>query len=264
MYNLKFKKNNFFIKKKKMTVIFKYLQSIFLLAGLVTKISCGFFSVSDNPLEESHKQTNYQFKNKLRQTEYYDSKKNKADGTITLTPKSGEWEGSVLFLHDIGDKAEKYYEMFIDDDSPFPKNYKIILPQAKRKFYELYRYLPLETWMNINDKEIPYENTMEDSAVRLGKVIDDEVSYYKERFGEESAKGRVVCAGHGIGCIMTYYLGLTYPKPEYQKAIIGFSGEFLSTPVFDRLKYPDYHEGENFKLPMLLIHGVKDRIIPMF
>ena len=198
---------------------------------------------------------------KLKQTEFYDANYEDDNETIVLIPKSATQERTVLWLHGLGDKTKDHYEIFLDDTSPFPTNYKFILPQAEKKCMQCLFYWPMTAWHNISSKDIPDEKDMKNSAKRLGTIIDEEVSYYKEKYGEEGAKGKIIIAGQSMGCIMGYYLGLTYPRPEYQKAIVGFSGPFLTCPVFNRLEYPDYHEGENFKLPMLYVVGTKDWLI---
>lgn len=200
---------------------------------------------------------------KIRQNKLYDANYNEDNGTITLTPKSGEWERTVLFLHGLGDKTSEIYEIFINENSPFPTNYKIILPQAKKINFKACYYFPFTAWTNIGFDGIPYEDDMKNTAKLLGAIIDQEAAYYKEKYGPQGAKGRIISSGHSLGCIMCYHLALTYPKPEYQKAIIGFSGPLLSTPVFDRVKYPNHHEGENYKLPMLLMHGTEDELVSM-
>lgn len=187
----------------------------------------------------------------IQESSIYNIDQDKVTGTLTLTPKSGEWVRTVLFLHGLGDSTLDYYKFFLNEEkSPFPANYKVIMPQAESRYFTLMAGFPRTAWFNFNfHYSYPCEDQMQECATKMWEIIDKEVEYYTEKHGKEGAKERIICSGHSLGMMMSYYLGLTYPRPEYLAAIVGFSGEFIKTTVFDRIAHPDFVEGKNFDLP---------------
>lgn len=269
----------------KISISFKYFQFNLLLATLITNIS-GFEINLDQYIKKAQEYYNEKYELafdymetllekkqeklpfKYIESEYYIPQYNEKLNLITLNPIAGYPDKSVIFLHGITNNATDIYEKFADGNHPFPKNYKIIIPQADIKFkkYNWAKKLehpPKKIWLNVNNDQKPNMNDLMHSYHRIENIIDKEVEHYASTYKEDDGShGRIICSGHGIGCFLSYFTGLIYPEHEIQKSIIGFSGEFLNMPIFDRVESQYYHENENWDLNMFLVHGTQDNVIP--
>lgn len=178
--------------------------------------------------------------------------------TVILTPKTGNYETAVIFLHGVGSYGQQWEKKFCNDaTSFFPMEYKIVLPTAE--LISVYSGKQnLTSWYTFDEDGKGDMESVKSAAKFVEKLIHKELDVFKAKFPVNSEKFRIILSGHSLGCELAFYVGLTYEFPKVIKAIIGHSGCLhIDNPILTKCGV----ENENQKIPMLAIHGTADNIV---
>jgi len=172
------------------------------------------------------------------------------DHALVLDPPGGSHEGTVIWLHSLGDKFESVKHLW---EMIAPSNVKIIAPRA-----------PLLPITAIDEKEerawFDYEEaTMKEGMEEDFRSIQMHAKMINNLIDKETAdfpSKKVILAGFGQGGAMALHCGLSYPKPL--GGIVSFSG-FLPVPE----EYPEHMSEANKETQILAIHGNSDQVVPI-
>ena len=180
--------------------------------------------------------------------------------TVVLTPKTGNYETAVIFLHGIGSYGAQWQKKFsARERSFFPMEYKVILPTAELKI-DYFGNQDVTTWYTFDENAKRDMDSVKQAAKFVEGLIQKELDIFKAKFPGNSEKPRIILSGHSLGCELAFYVGLTYEFPQVIKAIIGHSGR---QSIVDPILTKGGVENENRGIPMLAIHGTADDVVPL-
>jgi phospholipase/carboxylesterase len=181
----------------------------------------------------------------------------KRNDDIYLIPKSEEHKETIVWLHGLGDSAEGFVDVFLDDKlNPVRPSTKVILLTAPSNPVTINNNYAMPSWYDIKvmssdskmrqvsfDERFSRKEINENTA-RIHSVFDEEIALLNN-----NPKALFV-GGFSQGCAMSLHSGLEYK--DVIGGIFGFSGYlFEITSV------------KHGKLPINLYHGAVDQMIPL-
>ena len=180
---------------------------------------------------------------------------------ITLEPKSGNYEKTVIFMHGLSGRPNECIELFLNETSPFPNNYKIVIPASGKLCMSGMQNFKMNSWYDFNIKGVPFLESINEAKKFIEPIIEKEINIFRNKLDENSVNKKIILSGYSQGCELAFYIGLTYEFPKIQKAIIGFNGSLMiDVPILLR-DDEDLGEHDNRNIPMFAVHGAKDEII---
>lgn len=172
------------------------------------------------------------------------------DHSLVMEPPSGSHEGTVIWLHSLGDKFESVKHLW---EMIAPSNVRVVAPRAP--------LLPITALDEAEERAwFDYEEaTMKEGMEEDFRLIELHAHMIKsiiDRETKDFPSKKVIIAGFGQGGSMALHCGLAYPKQL--GGIVSFSG-FVSLPE----EYPDRMCDINKETPILAIHGNSDQVVPI-
>ena len=169
-----------------------------------------------------------------------------SNGSIVLTPKSGNYKYVLIFLHGLNGSPEDFVDTFDKTDGVVSEEFKIILPRGSHKVSGGY------SWFDISvNKGQPIDlNTLDrsefaESSSRIKSIIKDEA----KKVDYEN----IFVGGFSQGACLTYDIGLTFDK------MIGGIGCFCSAPYTKR----NFNPTNIKKLNIFAYLGKNDEYFPL-
>lgn len=187
----------------------------------------------------------------LKGKNYFEIKRQNKD--IILTPKEGH-DTALIFMHGLGDSAEGYLSLFLEDYRPIPNRMKVVLLTAPTALVTINGGAVMNSWYDIlsfkREKGSISEDDVVKNSVRIRNAISNEAKALNGNFG------KVFVGGFSQGCCMALYAALTLK--ENVGGVIGLSGL-----LFPFVEFSGEEENDKKKdLPILLSHGKWDSVIP--
>lgn len=186
-------------------------------------------------------------------TENYDEidTDNLYDKAHILDPPSGSHQGTVIWLHSLGDQHDNVKQMW---EMLAPSHLKIVAPRAPLIPITALEEQEERAWFDYQEATMR-EGLEED--YRLIELHTQQIQHLLDTETELVGSEKVVIAGFGQGAVMAVHAGLTYKKKL--GGIVSFSG-YLALPEV----YPEILEGcPNNDIPILAIHGNSDEVVPI-
>ena len=167
---------------------------------------------------------------------------------IVLSPKSGNPSSSLIWLHGLGDSADGWYDVFLEE-GVVPQHTKVILLTAPIAPVTINMGMPSNSWYDIKSmapgkKSYCFEDVITNSDT-VKKYILEEIEFYK---GDSK---KVFVGGFSQGAAMSLNIGLGSAAPKLG-GVIALSGLF----------FPD-SQVNNPEINILAIHGEDDPVIPL-
>lgn len=167
---------------------------------------------------------------------------------VELVPKNGQYEQMFIFLHDIGDSAYGYIDLFTSKRSFVPERTKIVLISAPTKKLNTFSGFETRAWFDfINPEVVPQ---IEDNA----SISDYIINEIQE--GNVHEYNKFYIGGFGQGASAA--LNMLFALNQSVGGIISLSGRLLQNSLIPQV-YIDRRQNVNF----FLGHGKKDETIPI-
>ena len=166
-------------------------------------------------------------------------------GTVTLMPKDGVPEYSLIFLHGLGDSANNISNIFLYNDI-LPSTFKVVMPTAPIESVTINMGFPATSWFDILSSDISPESISFDDIKRNAEIIRELIKKEAELYNGQFDK--VFVGGFSQGCAMSLHIALEHENKL--GGVLGFSG-FL----------PFQTKANHDALDMLLLHGEEDPMI---
>lgn len=168
-----------------------------------------------------------------------------------ILPASGAHTATVIWLHGLGADGNDFVP--IVPELGLPKNHgvKFIFPHAPVRPVTLNNGMPMRAWYDIVglNRTGPQDTPgIRASAERIGALLDAEIT-------SGIASSKLILAGFSQGSAMALHTGL-----RFHKALGGIAALSGYLPVESTLAAEA--SGENLKLPILMIHGTDDPVLP--
>ncbi|OQR82848.1 acyl-protein thioesterase [Achlya hypogyna] len=172
----------------------------------------------------------------------------KADNTITFTPKTGH-SASLVFMHGLGDTAFGWADtmQFMSESMP---HVKCILPTAQTQPVTLNHGMQCPSWYDIqslsNRKGDPCTG-IEASRDRILQIIEKEID-------AGIAPSRIVLGGFSQGGALSLFTGY-----QMNHALAGILVLSAYVPKADRFAVPEALK----EVPLLMCHGDSDMVVQL-
>ena len=141
---------------------------------------------------------------------------NRVNQDIYLTPKTEPHTSTLVFMHGLGDSAQGWVDLFLEEVNPCPSSTKIVLltapsvPVTANQGYVMPSWYDILSWDSKGDDSDSVrsvsEEDVEKNAIRVNSVLDKEIETLK---GDSKS---VLIGGFSQGCAMALHTGLSFKK----------------------------------------------------
>ena len=140
-------------------------------------------------------------------------KETKKDKTIILTPKSGNYNYVLIFLHGLFQTPQKIVSKFDKSDNPLSNSFKIILPAAPVQKCSPAGGKKINSWFNVY-RNGPTKIPLKEEEMDL-EQYDASSQIIKNLVIQEASKingdySRIFVGGFSQGACLTYDIGLSF------------------------------------------------------
>ena len=168
---------------------------------------------------------------------------------IYLTPKGGNYDKVLIFMHGLGDSPTSFIQLFTSKSSFCSPSTKIILLSSPLQNITVFKGLQMRSWFDVlklgfNSPECYNYNDIQKNSMKVFKIIKNEGKHFS---GDYS---KIFVGGFSQGAIMSFNIGFTTPYPI--GGIIACSGVFIPNIII---------EEHNKKLKVFQGHGGMDNMI---
>ena len=164
----------------------------------------------------------------------------------------GEHKASIIWLHGLGADGHDFESIVPELHLPEASELRFIFPHAPMRPITINNGMVMRGWYDIRSLQLDETEDVqgiEDSAGLLSKLIEDELAA-----GIDSI--HIILAGFSQGGVIALQTALSYKKP--------LGGVLaLSTYVADQSHLAERLSAENRQLPILMMHGLYDDVIPL-
>lgn len=172
------------------------------------------------------------------------------DKVLILTPASGTYKYSLIWLHGMNMQVQKFYNIFLSDELiHLLSDFKVILPQAPTAPVRV-EGKAVPSWFDVTERKFgkPFDLLFGRSEILSNaKTISDLIETEAKALGGDYSK--VFLGGFSQGCALALYAGLSLPQKL--GGIVGYAGYFFEIT-------PELADDRQ----VLVIHGHKDKIRP--
>ena len=170
---------------------------------------------------------------------------------VIIEPATGH-RASVIWLHGLGADGHDFEPIVPELQLPDDHGIRFIFPHAPTRPVTINGGMAMRAWYDVRRQDLRKEEdagAIEDSKEIINRFIGAEIS-------TGIAAYRIVLAGFSQGGAITLYCGLRYP--ERLAGLLALSS-YLPLPE----NLPGEKSAANQTVPILMMHGVFDPVIPM-
>lgn len=170
---------------------------------------------------------------------------------VVINPKGGVADFCVVWLHGLGANGKDFAAIVPELNLPANHSIRFVFPNASERPITLNFGMTMPGWYDIMGIS---ENASQDVA-GIHQTTADIHHLLDQQIASGIPSERIVVGGFSQGGAVTLYAGLTYQKPL--AGLIPLSTYLPISDVFLKNRHP-----ENFKTPLLMVHGTQDRVVP--
>lgn len=168
---------------------------------------------------------------------------------IEIEP-AGEATASVIWLHGLGADGHDFEPVVPELQLPADHGIRFIFPHAPIRPITINGGVEMRAWYDfVPHSESESYGDIDASAAEIRKFIDNEIE-------RGIPTERIVLAGFSQGGVIALHTGLRLPK-----RLAGIVA--LSTYLYDADKTGDERHDANLAIPILMVHGTYDPMIPV-
>ena len=175
---------------------------------------------------------------------------------IILTPESAPIEYSLIWMHGLGDSADGFLPIFINEDlNPLTENFRVRLLTAPMARVTINQGMMCNSWYDIrsfdrSEDSIDFKEVQANSEY-IQSIIQEEVDSHN---GDPS---KVFVGGFSQGCAMALHNGINYSNMLKGKGTNLAGIVALSGYLFPQTKLTEPEQTP----PVLICHGEEDEVV---